>query len=274
MNFTELYKSVFAILRIEGQNARVAGTGFVINTNPFLILTCNHVVSEATQNNNGNILYSITKRTDNFEEFDLRQIQISLLKAEEIITMPQYDLAILRINPNENQQISDLLNLNTSPALELSFERNDRLLGSEVEWLSTAASGDLTLTPRFFKGNLISNYILDHQYAYVNSQNQNVSQTITAANMIEVDKLFIPGSSGSPILEKENNKVIAFVHGFRSWPIPTNTEIQQPFHLLENNSSRQIDLKYNLPLVASLSLGIDVRTIERYLRDGNFIQAQ
>jgi S1-C subfamily serine protease len=271
MDFAELYRSVFAILRIEGQNARVVGTGFVINTNPIYILTCNHVVSEVSENNNGNIVYSITKRSDNVEEFDLRQIQISFLRATQIVTAPQFDLAILKIDPNDNAEVARLLSIDNAPALQLSFDQNDRTLGGEVEWLSTAATADLTLTPRFFKGNIVTQYIVDHQYNYLDNNGQQINQVILAAKMIEVDKLFIPGSSGSPILDTASNKVIAFVHGFKSWPIGTNTEVQHPFQLVENNTSREMILKYNLPFVTSLSLGIDVRTIETFLRENNFL---
>jgi hypothetical protein len=140
-----------------------------------------------------------------------------------------------------------------------------------VEWLSTAASGDLTLTPRFFKGNLITNYIADYSYKYKNNQGVEVQQSIRGVSLIEVDKLFIPGSSGSPILNVESNKVIGYVHGFKSWPIPTNTEIKQKVEITENTNSKNVDLKYNLPLTASLSLGIDIRTMENYLKTENLI---
>jgi len=98
-----------------------------------------------------------------------------------------------------------------------------------------------------------------------------IDVTIAEANLIEIDKLFIPGASGSPILNTESNKVIGYVHAFRSWPIPTGSEIKQTAEITENGNSKNIDLKYNVPLVASLSLGIDTRTIQVYLENGNFL---
>lgn len=270
MNFGTLYRSVFAILRVEGTQGNVAGTGFVINSNPIRILTCHHVVSEATPNNDGNVKYYITKRTDNDNDFDLRQVQISYLRAVKIASAPQFDLAILEIDPNENLVVSELLAVTQTPALELSFVKEDRILGGDVEWLSTASSGDMTLTPRFFKGNLITKYVINQPYAYLSAPGVQTQQIIDGANILEIDKLFIPGCSGSPILNVDN-KVIGFVHGFKSWPIPTNTEVAHPFELTENNASRLVDLKYKIPLMASISLGIDIRTIETYLRDNNFI---
>ena len=62
MKWSDLYETVFSILRSEGQNMKIVGTGFIINKNPVYILTCNHVVSEGTENNNGNIKYAITKK--------------------------------------------------------------------------------------------------------------------------------------------------------------------------------------------------------------------
>jgi S1-C subfamily serine protease len=271
MEFRELYRSVFAILKIQGQNATVAGTGFVINTNPIYILTCNHVVSEGNEQNNGNVRYSITKRTDNFDEFDLRQAQISFYRARRIVFNPENDLAILEIDPAENQQVFNQLNIGNSPALELSFDSEERIPGTAVEWLSTVAAGDLTLTPRFFKGNLITKYKMNQNYIYRNNHGVNITQTMNGVDLFEVDKLFIPGSSGSPILDIESSRVIGYVHGFRSWPITTGTSVSHPVELTENGNIRNVSLRYNMLLGTSLSLGIDLRTVETYLRENHFI---
>jgi len=170
--------------------------------------------------------------------------------------------------------VSTKLDIANTRALELSFDKAEREFGSEVEWLSTAAVGDFTLTPRFFKGNLITNYIADQNYSFRNSQGVDAQQAMTGVSMIEVDQLFIPGSSGSPILDVESNKVIGYVHGFKSWPVPTNTEVKQGVEITENAKARNVDLKYNLPLMTSLSLGIDVRTIEEYLRTSSLIPSE
>jgi len=100
MTFKDLYKSVFAILRVESNQAKVVGTGFVINTSPLYILTCNHVVAEGNEANNGSVRYSITKRSDSIDDFDIRKVEISYLAAEKILYRPEFDLAILRIDPS------------------------------------------------------------------------------------------------------------------------------------------------------------------------------
>ena len=271
MKFKDLYKSVFAILRIEDNQAKVVGTGFVINTNPLYILTCNHVVGEGNETNNGTVRYSITKRSDSFNDFDIRKAEISFLSAKRIIYKPEFDLAILEIDPSINKDVSNKLDIQNTKTLELSFDKAEREFGSAIEWLSTAATGDLVLTPRFFKGNLITNYITDYNYKYNNSQGVEVQQVMRGVSLIEVDKLFIPGSSGSPILNVQLNKVIGYVHGFKSWPISTNTEMKQKVEITENENSRNVKLKYNLPLTASLSLGIDLRTVESYLKINGLI---
>jgi len=271
MKFKDLYKSVFAILRVEGTQAKVVGTGFVINTNPLYILTCNHVVGEGNETNNGVVRYSITKRSDLFDNFDIRQVEISFLAAKKITRKPEFDLAILEVDPSTNKDISNKLDIQNTKKLKLSFNKAERKFGSAVEWLSTAASGDLTLTPRFFNGSLITSYTADHNYKYKNNLGVEVQQRMSGVSLIEVDKLFIPGSSGSPILDIKSNKVIGYVHGFKSWPIFTNTEIEQRVEIIENANPRNVGLKYALPLVASLSLGIDLRTIESYLETEDFI---
>ena len=272
MKFNDLYKSVFAILRIEGTQAKIVGTGFVINTNPIYIITCNHVVSEASENNDGSIKFSITKRSDSFEVFDIRNAKISFLAAKKVICKPEFDLAILEIDPNINKDIANQLDIDNIRRLELSFDEKDRELGSSVEWLSTAASGDLSLTPRFFKGNLVTNYISYNRYKFKNAQGIEIEQIMIGANILEVDQLFIPGSSGSPIIDSNSSKVIGYVHGFKSWPILTAAEIVQEVEITENEEIKKVKMKYGAPLIASLSLGIDLRTVAAFLQELNLIQ--
>ncbi len=274
MKFPDLYKSLFAILRIENISAKVVGTGFVINTNPFYILTCNHVVGEGNDSNKGTVQYAITKRTDSFEEFDLRRGEISFFKAKQIFYKPELDLAILKVDLASDPDMAAKLNIKNPKSLKLSFNQAHREPGSGVEWLSTAASGDLTLTPRFFKGQLITKYVTDHKYEFINSQKITTEQVMTGIDMMEIDKLFIPGSSGSPILNSSSGRVIGYVHGFRSWPIVTNNELKQKVEIIENSNSKNVELKYNIPLVTSLSLGIDIRAAETYLKDEKFIKKQ
>ena len=154
----------------------------------------------------------------------------------------------------------------------MSFDEKDRELGSSVEWLSTAASGDLSLTPRFFKGNLVTNYISYNRYKFKNAQGIEIEQIMIGANILEVDQLFIPGSSGSPIIDSNSSKVIGYVHGFKSWPILTAAEIVQEVEITENEEIKKVKMKYGAPLIASLSLGIDLRTVAAFLQELNLIQ--
>ena len=124
-------------------------------------------MGESTPDNQGNVTYSITKRSDNFQEFDLRAAQISFLTAATISTFPEFDIAILEVDPNRDQNIANLLDIANSPALQLDFEAHSRIFGGAVEWLSTAATADSALTPRFFRGNLISNYTSAQSYKYI-----------------------------------------------------------------------------------------------------------
>jgi hypothetical protein len=55
----ELFESEFAILRLQGNQARVAGVGFVIHQSPTRILTCYHVVSEGVELNDGPVSFGI-----------------------------------------------------------------------------------------------------------------------------------------------------------------------------------------------------------------------
>ena len=63
----ELFESEFAILRLQGNQARVVGVGFVIHQAPTRILTCYHVVSEGTELNDGPVSFGIARRTEEDE---------------------------------------------------------------------------------------------------------------------------------------------------------------------------------------------------------------
>lgn len=271
MEWRSLYKNLFAILRIENNNAKVVGTGFAISNNPLYILTCNHVVGEGTEDNNGTIKYSITKRTDKLEEFDLRKAQISFIRAKKIFYKPECDLAILEIDPSINQDVSSKLSLKSVKSLKLDFREKTRSIGAHVEWMSTGTLGDLTLTPRFFRGNLVASYITNHNYEFMDSQQTKKTQTMNGVRLLEIDQLFIPGSSGSPLLNSRSGRVIGYVHGFKSWPIITNTTINYPAEIQENSINRNVKIKSKTPLVTSLSLAIDLRFIYPYLIENKFI---
>lgn len=275
MNWSNLYKSVFNILRIENNQAKVAGTGFVLNNKPIYILTCYHVVSEGTENNDGAIKYSITKRSgESLEKFDLRRGQISFLRAKKIICKPELDLAILEIDPSENEDVAEKLNLHRIKPLRSSFRSRARQIGSPVQWLSAGVLGDKTLTPRFFKGNIITGYITNQKYKFKNQQGESQEQVMEGIQLLEIDQLFVPGCSGGPVISSKNGKAIGYVHGFKSWPLMTNTIIKYDAEITEedDNQSVNVNIKSKTPLVTSFSLAIDLRSIGKYLVDEKFLK--
>jgi hypothetical protein len=275
MHFNELHHSVFAIIRTENQFSRVAGTAFVIRQDPILLITCYHVVSDGTNLNNGPVQYSIGKGTDEFDLLDLRSLNFSSLRIAEITSNPGIDMAILRIDPAEDPAMAQALALADVEPLPLSFSIDHRLPGAPVEWLSTAGSESLPFVPRFFRGHLVSRYRMDQHYTYLNAQGQPVKQTMAGIHLLEVDHLFIPGVSGSPLLERESSRVIGYVHAFSSWGIPTQSSFSQAVEIVDtNNQSSKVTLKNNLPMVACLSLAIDIRSAYDWLLENSFIVAQ
>jgi len=276
MELINLYESLFAILRIdttkEKDNAKIMGTGFVINTNPIYILTCNHVVSEAVQNNDGVITYGIIKRSDKVKEFDLRNVEISYLKAKKIFHKPEYDLAVLEIDPLINEKIAQKLGIPKHiKSLKINFCEKTRNIGTSVEWISAGILGDLTITPRFFKGRIVTKYITNHKYKFKNSQNEEQFQTMKGINLLEIDQLFLPGCSGSPVFSTKKKEVIGYVHGFKSWPIITNHVINYEAEISENSTIHKSHIKSKAILTASLSLAIDIKNVENFLREDKFI---
>jgi hypothetical protein len=271
MDFQTFYKSVFAILRIDTRlqhnNVRVVGSAFVINTNPLRLITCHHVISEADTANNAPIVYSITKRSDPAADFDLRNVQISYLRVRAITHHPDVDLAVLEVDPATDQNVAQLLRLNESAALALSFDPAHREPGEHVEWLSTAATGDVFLTPRFFRGQIVTRITSNNAYTYLDQRQQTVGHVMQGVRMLEVDKLFIPGVSGSPIVHTESGNVISYVHGYRAFPVDASVTVENDAQITyPGQAVETVKLKHALPLVTTLSLAIDLRSAEALLR--------
>jgi hypothetical protein len=193
MHFNDLYKSVIAVLRFDATGGRVVGTAFVINRNPLYLITSNHVVADASTNNDGAIKYAIAKSIDPFDDFDLQNVNVSSYQVSQIHVKPEFDLAVLKVNPGDYPQVAETLNLTTTPALPLSVDLADRIPGSRVEWLSPAAAGDHVLIPRFFRGHLITRYKRNQPYSYKNAAGEDVIKDMDGISLLEVDQLFIPG---------------------------------------------------------------------------------
>lgn len=277
MNKIKYYDSIFAILRIDTNlkenNARIVGTGFVINNNPIQILTCNHVVGEGTENNDGKIVYSIVKRSDAINEFDLRNFQISFLKAKRIIFKPESDVALLEIDPSLDMITANKLGIPENiKSLDVDFDENSSDIGSSVEWVGAGTLGDLTVTPRFFKGNIVTKYIKDQKYTYKDREASEKLQEMKGVSLFEINQLFLPGCSGSPIISSNSEKVIGWVHGFNSWAIPTANPIQYDANLSYGDESQNVKIKANATLGASLSIGIDIKNIKDFLKENIVIK--
>lgn len=266
----DLFESEFAIMRIQGNHYKVAGVGFVIHQTPMQLLTCYHVVSEGAEANEGPIIYAIARRTGATNEIDVRRVSFGWLRIKHMRFKPEYDLAILDIDPTVDSTVADKLNLKDSKPLVLDFESQRRAIGSPVTWLTTAAQGDLTLTPRLFTGNIVANYIVDETYSYQSNGNTN-KQVIVGARMLEVDKLFLPGSSGSPILNSETNRVIGYVHGYRAFALGSKVDMTEDVEIGLDAVFTKEKLKYQPPLVTSVSLGIDLRTAQSFFAEEGYV---
>ena len=158
MQFHEFYKSVYAIMRIENGNGRLVGTASVISAKPVQLLTCHHVVSEANATNSAPVHYSITKRSDQGIDFDLRNASAAWLHVSAIALKPDADLAILTVDPTSDANVAKWLGLDQPTPLPVSFDPDHRQIGDDVEWLTPAVSID-ALTPRYFRGHIITHYI-------------------------------------------------------------------------------------------------------------------
>src|SRR6266849_8835481 len=231
--FWNLYESEFAIWRIQRNDTRgnrsaespwtathvPVGMGFVIRQNPLLLLTCYHVVSEGSESNSGNIVFAIGRRIKGDKEFNLLQAQVAFLLIKRILFKPEYDLAILEVDPTQSTEAHSKLDLGAASAdsfdiksLDLDFDPAQRAVGTSVMWSTTGSpTGDQThfaLPPRFFTANIVTNYVTNVPYSAKSASGVSTEQTMTGVRMFEVDKLMLPGTSGSAIVNVATNRVI------------------------------------------------------------------
>jgi hypothetical protein len=271
---SNLHESTFAVMSVQEAkpgSARIVGSAFVIRQNPLTLLTCYHVVSRGSEMNNGSFVYLIGKRIDEANESNLEKDFGHFLPIKRLIFKPDYDLAILEIDPAANPEISSKLRLSDAKPLELDFDRAQRAAGTAVMWSTnvTPSDKDFLLHPRLFFSNIVASYVTNETYNYTGTSGASTKQTMNAVTMLEVDKPFFPGASGSAIVNVATNKVIGIIHGLRMFQNPSGQQMTgdaQLFFGLLN-----IKMKNDLPMVVSLSLGVDLRTVESYLKQAGYV---
>lgn len=278
MNSTSAYKllarSTVAILRRDGNQGRLVGTGFLVSETH--VLTCNHVV-QPFDPQNAAVRYGIVRRRlAPGEVLDLRQAQITWILADTVVIRPELDLAVLTVNLTrpDNRDSADAIGLLPPNPLELSFK--DPKIGDTVGWLGMAVLGDLVATPRFFQGTIVTNYVNDARYPIPGPNNTQQIQLAPGLQLIEINQLFVPGCSGGPVFSFSEERVIAYVHGFGSWPVGlTQNKIDvSNAQLIMPNQILQGTIRSNAPVVAALSIAVDVRSVEAFLKEQSIVRSR
>lgn len=257
-----LYDSEFTILRKEGDQVRPVGMGFVIRLSPLTIVTCYHVVAEGVESNSGNIVYFIARRPeDGFEPDVSTKKNLVGLHAKRLVFKPEYDLAILEVDPTEDPETSSKLHVAESRSLTLNFESSQRVLGTEVMWLTTAAGPGVAYAPRLLIGNIAASYTTNQSYNVKIPTGSLKTIVMPNVHMYEIDKVFMPGASGSPIVNTATEEVVGYVHGVHAVEIPSDTELRLALGLLRSP----------IPMITPVSLGVDVRSSEKYLKESGYV---
>jgi len=87
--------------------------------------------------------------------------------------------------------------------------------------------------------------------------------------MFEVDKLMLPGTSGSAIVNVATNRVIGYAHAYRSFQIPSKTRVTEDVRIIPGLFS----VKTNREVLTTntLSLAVDLRNAEGYLKELGYV---
>jgi hypothetical protein len=115
----------------------------------------------------------------------------------------------------------------------------------------------------------VANCVTNETYSFKGISGVSTNQTMVGVNMFEVDKLFIPGASGSPIVNVATNKVIGYVHGYRSSKIPSSIRVTENIQLIPGLWT--IKMNRELLMSSTLSIGVDLRNAESYLKEMGFV---
>lgn len=278
MNSTTAYKllaqSTVAIMRLEGNQGRLVGTGFLVSKTH--ILTCNHVV-QPFDPQNATVRYGIVKRRlAPGEVLDLRQAQITWILADTVVARPELDLAILTVDVSRTEHRESATAIGLLPPIPLKLSFRDPKIGDTVGWLGMAVLGDLVATPRFFQGTVVTNYVNDARYPVLGPNNTQQIQLAPGLQLVEINQLFVPGCSGGPVFSFSEERVIAYVHGFGSWPVglTQNTIDVSGAQLITPGQTVQATIRSKAPVVAALSIAVDVRSIKAFLEEQGIIGSQ
>ena len=209
-------------------NEKGNGTGFfcyISNYNKYIMLTNNHVIDEEIIKNNNKIIVTIND--------DKEKIEINL-NNKKLYTNKKYDVTIIEIKEEEKNKIKKYIELDNNIFNDNSIKYNETL------------------------------YILQYPKYLFNKQIGPVSYGILKGIKDEYNIIHLcsteSGSSGSPILNISNNKVIG-IHkeGYKKDNYNIGTYLKYPINEYLNNinlieKSNEMNNKINNEIIITLKI--------------------
>lgn len=180
------------------------GSGFFVA--PQLVLTCYHVIA-GTPHQPGDFYHFVLSLPNGAGVIHTLGAQAA---TQSIHLFANDDLALIEL-PGIQQQAFVAVGYNAVPV-----GSDIGVAGYPLGLPTVDAQGQLgydSMIYRVGRGVVTSTYRTN-----INTEQ---GQQIPAADVLEVNFLFVAGNSGGPIFDAETGRVVAFVHGFQS---PTITE--------------------------------------------------
>ncbi len=242
------------------------GTGFFVSERH--VLTAGHLFTDSATDNPDKYCL-LRRKAENEKNYNLKSANLNFINAKKIIIKRDFDVALLEFDFSSTKKIMEEIGLWPVKPLKLDFCEK-RQIGDEVYWMGMATIGDVTAIPRFFSGQIVVHYINDSNYQFPKDDGTQENFNARSLKMIEVNNLFLPGCSGSPVFSRKNKAVIGFVHGYGAWPIGLTPggEIDIPKAKIKiDNQEKEVDLHLKPPVFGAISRVIDVSLIKEFLTE-------
>jgi len=207
----DLRHTVFAVLRLRprgnGLDVTALGSGFFAA--PALFLTCHHVLnSNANPHQDGDSYHLLGRFAGKLAIHQIKEPSVG----QDIFLYPECDLGLIKAADDPARPYAALSYEDLPEGLTLG------VAGYPLPQLITTPQGQIETAGLIFR---VAQGVVTASYEMNIQSDQGLLRNMP---VIEVNFLFVPGSSGGPVFHGETGRVLGFVHGYSAVRIRERVE--------------------------------------------------